>query len=323
MKALVAAAAALVTLLCGSPALAAQAPEASGAPVGSSYPSMVRTKKTPQVRIVRVSDRRPEVGRRVVVTGRTRAASRGVALQVRRATARGHRWVVVDRARSRKGRFVLATRVRHADVDRVRVVASRTRTTPRSVSRAQKLVVRVPRNQGRPTPRPASPVVPPSSEQQPPAVPEPTGTQGVEAPVEAHEVQAELGRLVRTYRRGNGRTELGGDACLAAWAEGFARAMARTHVFAHSGSPEWGGETRGLGTACPGSTPRTYRQEAIARVSGASAAEVAAAALADLQAAWMHDEVLLDDAGTGRVMEVGAAQDDAGEWFVVVAFAAA
>ena len=122
MKALVAAAAALVTLFCGSPALAAQGPGATGAPVGSSHPSMVRTKakasekaRAKQVRIVRVSDARPKVGRTVVVTGRTGVSSRTVTLQVRRQTAKGPRWVAVDRARSQRGRFRLAARIRHAD----------------------------------------------------------------------------------------------------------------------------------------------------------------------------------------------------------------
>jgi hypothetical protein len=99
--------------------------------------------------------------------------------------------------------------------------------------------------------------------------------------------------------------------------------MSRANLFAHSTSSEWAGSITSSVTACAAQAPDVVRQEAIARVTGPDARTVAARALAEMRAYWAHDEVLTDDYGTTRVMEVGVAPHPTLGWFVVVVFAAA
>lgn len=316
MRALVAAAT-LTLLAAGAPAVAHSSP--AGAPTGSvagseraeavwsgaaashasSRPTVVRTKSR-SLRVVRLSDARPAVGTRVVVTGRTTVKPRRVVLQQRRADGS---WKRVARTTAKRGQFRMALPRAKAGVRAYRVVvprvAKRKQKQPRAVS--PRFVLRA----ATPSPRPFPAPQPPAP--QPPA-PQPPAP-GPQDAADAAEVTAEVERLVRDYREQQGLLDpVGSNACLTDWAGKFAGRMVDTGIFAHSVSPEWrAADVVRADETCVGQAP-ALRAEAIDWVAGSTPQEVAAAVVADWKAAWMHDEVLLDDFGTNRSFSFGAAR---------------
>ncbi|WP_162598693.1 CAP domain-containing protein [Nocardioides gilvus] len=322
-------------------AVSTAAPASAQAPAVVEQSVGAHTKSAPKVfRSVKVSPAQPVVGSKVKLTGRVKGAKRRVVLQLR--SDRGV-WRKVAVTRTRKGKFSFTYAVESTTPRSLRVVA---RTAPKVKSNARHLgrdkgskrthrklksrrvvsrVVAV-------RPRPA-PVVPPRVETPGPVVPPvevpaPATPGPVETPapdpdeVFAAEVRAAVDAGVRAYRDASNATDpVGTNECLSQWADGFAAEMAESNIFAHSVSSEWNDfGVVSSSEACPGQAP-AHTQEAIDWEEGATPQEVADKVLQAWKDAWMHDEVLLDDFGSDRVLSVGVAKGDATHgWYVVAVF---
>lgn len=271
--------------------------------------------RTGTVRVLKVSDSRPAVGHRVTLTGRTHKARRTVVLQRRTVatkTSRTSRWVTVASTRAKaSGSFRFTVGVADASARQYRVLASsKAKRRAHAKARASRALTVRPRvSAPAPTRRPTSPVTPGTS-----TAPS-TSTL-------ADQVADAVDRRVRDLRAANGRHAADHNACLSRWAAGFAAQMSRNNLLAHSVSSEWEGSILDSVDACADEAPAVVRQEAIARVAGDDPAAVADQVLAEMLAHWAHEEVLLEDFGTTRAMEVGVAPHPVHGWYVVVVLAA-
>ncbi|MFC6154968.1 hypothetical protein [Nocardioides yefusunii] len=296
--------------------------------VGSAAVSLVMTSPNPaaarpaqaapsattvQVKNLGISQARPVVGSTVAVTGRIAVprqarTARTVTLQTKTTSKK---WRTVARSHVKgNGTFRFARPVTTTGRRTFRVVVTG-KQTKRTVSRSVVVNARAAKAPAvrRVTPFPAAPVVPLAG---------------------SSAVRDELGRTVVTYRAAHGRRAAGTNVCLDDWATYFADRMATTGFFVHSGAPDWRVQGPGhvrLQIACVDQAPDVVRQEAIAHVTDlgpdAAPSAVAAAAFAELTSWWAHDDVLLDDFGSERVMSVGVAHRAGDGWYVVIAFAAA
>lgn len=296
-----------------SPSHLSAAEAAPGKPRASSHTKAVA---------LHASATQPRVGSVVVLSGRvsvprkatgkaTRKGTRTVTLQ--RRTSAKTPWRTVAKARAtRNGTYRFTRRVTSTQRVTYRVLGP-----GKKVSRTVALRGRAVKSVKRPT---MHPVRRPTPTPKPSPAPTP-----VAPPAPADVLRAELRSLVDDYRADNGRRAADGNACLGRWADGFAARMATTTLFAHSGSWEWHvfGQTHlSARLACRGEAPGVVRQEAIAHVTGTDPVAAARAAFEQMTSWWAHDDVLLDDFGTDRVMSVGAAPADGDGWYVVVVFGA-
>lgn len=323
--------------------VSAVAAEAKVGPSGHRRTPVAKRHRKGVVRVLRVTDSRPVVGDEITLTGRTHRAKRTVVLYSRTVAAksgdsrrgakkvRPGRWqkVATTRATSR-GTFRFERTVADATPRQYRVRTHlKARGKAGRKARLSGTVSVRPRPAAapvRPAARPGKPVQKPVGTPRPrPVTPAPSpGASSAPATGDrAAQVAAELDRLVRELRASRGRHSADHNACLKTWADGFAADMSRNNLFAHSSSSEWEGGALSVVDACADQAPAVVRQEAIARVAGDEPAAVAAQALAEMLEYWAHEEVLLEDFGTTRAMEVGVAPHPVHGWYVVVALAAA